>query len=65
MWWHSWTIRATPAQTEVSQADYKMQGMQPPTFDSKFPFILLKKKISSFAQSDLKIAKNFCGQREP
>lgn len=56
---------ATPTQTEVSQADYKMHGMQPSTFDSKFPFILLKKKKkSSFAQSDLKIAKAFCGQCE-
>lgn len=64
MWWYSWTKRAAPTQPEVSQADYKMQGMQPPTSDSKFPFVLLK-KYSSFAQSSLKIVKQFCGQREP
>jgi len=49
MWWYSWTKRAAPTQPEVSQTDYKMQGMHPPTCDSKFPFVLLKKNSSFFS----------------
>lgn len=70
MWWYSWTKKAAPTPPEVSQADYKMQGMQPPTSDSKFPFVLLKNKIkkknqTKIAQSSSKIVRHFCGQSDP